>query len=454
VRRRARTPTRAPLPGGFGTIWSTVAVDLVGFGIILPVLPLYAERFGASPATVGALFASFSVAQLLLAPVWGAVSDRVGRKPVLLVSLAGTAAGSLLTGVAGSLPVLFFGRVLDGASGASVSVAQAAVADLSEPDQRARLFGLLGAAFGLGFVAGPALGALAALGGPRVPFLVAAGVAGANALVALRRLPETMSLSRAGPHPRPPCRERAPAPSGAVEEHNDRATPAAGPPARSPSRRPSVALADGLGAEGLGGLDPGAVGDPEPLAHHLARSEGGDRRRGVGRLVAVAFGSLMAFSAFEATFALFGERRLGFRLASTGAVFTVVGLALAVVEGGLVHPVVHRLGESRTLRLGLLANALGLGVLAAVHSWWVLVPALAALVVGQGLATPSLTAAVAAVAGDDRRGGVLGLQQSAGGLARVLGPLAGGLAFEHLGLPSPYLAGAGVMVACAALVSG
>ena len=433
MRRRARTPTRAPLPRGFGTIWSTVAVDLVGFGIILPVLPLYAERFGATPATVGALFASFSVAQLLLAPVWGSVSDRVGRKPVLLLSLAGTVAGSLLTGLAGSLPVLFFGRVLDGASGASVSVAQAAVADLSEPDQRARLFGLLGAAFGLGFVAGPALGALAALGGPRVPFFVAAGIAGANALVGLRRLPETMPLSGAGPHPGRPRRE--------------------GPPARSPRGRPSVALADGLGAEGLGGLDPGAVADPEPLAHHLPRSEGGDRR-GVGRLVAVAFGSLLAFSAFEATFALFGERRLGFRPASTGAVFTVVGLVLAVVEGGLVHPVVHRLGESRTLRLGLLANALGLVVLAAVHSWWVLVPALAALVVGQGLATPSLTAAVAAVAGEDRRGGVLGLQQSAGGLARVLGPLAGGLAFEHLGLPSPYLAGAGVMVVCAALVGG
>jgi DHA1 family tetracycline resistance protein-like MFS transporter len=150
-----RHSVRAPLPRGFGTIWSTVAIDLVGFGIIIPVLPLYAERFGATPAVVGALFASFSVAQLLLAPVWGAVSDRIGRKPVLLLSLAGTAVGSLLTGLAGSLPLLFAGRLLDGASGASVSVGQAAVADVAEPGERARLFGLLGAAFGLGFVAGP-----------------------------------------------------------------------------------------------------------------------------------------------------------------------------------------------------------------------------------------------------------------------------------------------------------
>lgn len=406
--RRVPTPRRAPLPRGFGTIWSTVAIDMVGFGIIIPVLPLYAERFGASPAVVGALFASFSVAQLLLAPVWGAVSDRVGRKPVLVLSLAGTAVGSLLTGVAGSLPLLFAGRLLDGASGASVSVAQAAVADVAEPGERARLFGLLGAAFGLGFVAGPAIGGLAALGGSRLPFLVAAALAGVNAVVAVRRLPETNARSAARPVERPP-----------------------------------LAVADGLGAEGLGGLDPGAAVDPQPLAVP---------GRPVGRLLGVAFGALVAFSAFEANFALFGERRLDFRPGSTAVVFTVVGLVLALVQGVVVHPTVHRLGELRTLRLGLSCNAVGLVVLATVHSWWVLVPALLALVLGQGLATPSLTAAVAGGAAAHRRGGVLGLQQSAGGLARVVGPLAGGLAFEHLGVTSPYLLGAAVMALCALLV--
>ncbi|MFN2608574.1 MAG: MFS transporter [Acidimicrobiales bacterium] len=448
--RRGAAPgaRRAPLPAGFGTIWSTVALDLVGFGIILPVLPQYAERFGASPAVVGALFASFSVAQLLLAPVWGALSDRVGRKPVLLLSLAGTAAGSLVTGLAGSLALLFAGRLLDGASGASVSVAQAAATDLAEPAERARLFGLLGAAFGVGFVAGPALGALAALGGPRLPFLVAAALAGANALAAVRRLPET----------------------------NPRHVHAA---------RHAVAVADGIGAEGMGLLDPAAATSDRGLAARAPGTgaatgiEGGTGSDGarpatggvpgvpggaaggrqgvpqatVGRLVAVGFGSLVAFSAFEATFALFGERRLGFHPASTGAVFTAIGLLLALVEGGLVRPTVSRLGEARTLRLALAVNAAGLLLLAAVHSWAVLVPALAALVVGQGLATPSLTAAVAAVAGEARRGGVLGFQQSAGGLARVVGPVLGGLAFEHVGLPSPYLAGAAVMVVCAALAA-
>ncbi len=187
---------RKPFPAGFGTIWTTVALDLIGFGIVLPILPLYAERFGASATTIGILLATFSIAQLLLAPVWGRISDRVGRKPVILISLFGTAAGSFLTGAAGSLPMLFLGRLVDGASGASVSVAQAAVADVAEPSERPRLLGLLGAAFGVGFVAGPALGALAALGGPHVPFYLAGCVALVNALVAIRRLPETAPLGR------------------------------------------------------------------------------------------------------------------------------------------------------------------------------------------------------------------------------------------------------------------
>ncbi|MGI9023186.1 MAG: MFS transporter [Acidimicrobiales bacterium] len=410
MRRRTPRADRPPLPAGFGVIWSTVAIDLVGFGIILPVLPQYAERYGASPATIGVLFASFSVAQLVFAPVWGAVSDRVGRKPVLIVSLAGTAVGSLVTGLAGSLPLLFAGRLLDGASGASVSVAQASAADLAGPGERARLFGLLGAAFGFGFVAGPALGALASLADPRLPFFVAAALAGANALIAVRRLPET----------------------------NRRHVRAMG--------RPNVVLADGIGAEGIGGLDPGAaVADPV--------GGPGQVRVTLVRLVVVAFGSLVAFSAFEATFALFGERRLSFSPASTGVVFTVIGLVLVAVEGGLVRPTVRRLGETATLRLALVVNAVGLLLLSAVHSWWLLVPALAALVVGQGLAMPSLTAATATVAPEHRRGGALGIQQSAGGLARVLGPLLGGLAFEHVGLPAPYIAGAAVMLLCAVILT-
>ena len=182
---------RVPLPQGFATIWITVALDLVGFGIVVPILGRYAERYGASGLEVGLLFASFSLAQLVFAPLLGRLSDRIGRKPVIMISLLGTAVGSFVTGAAGALWVLFVGRILDGASGASVAVAQGAVTDLAPPSERPRLLGLLGAAFGVGFVVGPALGGLASLGGEHIPFYVAGTVALVNAAVAWRRLPET-----------------------------------------------------------------------------------------------------------------------------------------------------------------------------------------------------------------------------------------------------------------------
>jgi DHA1 family tetracycline resistance protein-like MFS transporter len=187
---------RAASPEGFWVIWTTVALDLVGFGIIVPILGRYAERFGASGLEVGLLVASFSAAQFVCSPLLGRLSDRIGRKPVLLLSLFGTAAGSFVTGAAGALWVLFLGRIVDGASGASVSVAQGAVTDLAGPADRPRLLGLLSAAFGVGFVVGPAIGGLASLGGPHVPFIVAGTVALVNGLIAIRRLPETHPPNR------------------------------------------------------------------------------------------------------------------------------------------------------------------------------------------------------------------------------------------------------------------
>ena len=182
---------RTPMPAGYWTIWTTVALDLVGFGIVVPILGRYAERFGANGLQVGLMFASFSIAQMVFAPILGRISDKVGRKPVIVFSLIGTAVGSFVTGAAGALWVLFLGRILDGASGASVAVAQGAVADIAPPEQRARLMGMLGAAFGVGFVVGPALGGLAALGGPHVPFYLAGTIAAINAVAAMIRLPET-----------------------------------------------------------------------------------------------------------------------------------------------------------------------------------------------------------------------------------------------------------------------
>jgi multidrug resistance protein len=388
-RRRAE---RRPLPPGFGTIWSTVALDLVGFGIILPILAIYGERLGASPTTLGFVVSSFSVAQLVFSPLLGRLSDRIGRRPVILLSLFGTAVGSVITGGATSVWMLFLGRVVDGASGASVSVAQGAVTDVAPPEERAHLLGLLSAAFGVGFVLGPALGGLSALAGPRVPFFVAGGIAFVNFLVAIKRLPET--------HP--------------------------------PSARRAAA----------------ALTDDEPV------EEAGERRRALGRMALVAFIATAAFSAFEATFSLFGQRRFGLTEGSVSVVFVGIGIVLVAVQGGMVRPVNARFGSVGALRMALAFLAVGLLLLAATTTWWLLVPSLALLVVGQGLATPTLSTLVAGRAHDARRGGALGFQQSAGALARIVGPAMGGILFEHVGVAAPYVVGAAMVGLALLLVTG
>jgi len=406
VRRTSRHRSARPYPPGFATIWTTVALDLVGFGIVLPILPLYAEDFGASPTTIGILLASFSIAQLVCAPIWGRVSDHVGRKPVLIVSLFGTALGSFLTGAAGSLWLLFVGRILDGASGASVSVAQAAVTDVAEPDDRPRLLGLLGAAFGLGFVAGPALGALAALEGPHVPFYLASALALGNAVVAIRRLPETR-----------------------------------------PARHAPVVAGDPVIGEGVEDVAvDDSAGDPLGVELHDPQSPPGD----LLRLAVIGFLAVVAFSGFEATFSLFVARRFDLGISATGGLFAAIGLALVLVQGGLIRPAVAWLGTKGTLRVGLGVNMLALGVLGVASTWPVLVAALLGLVVGQGFVTPTLAALVANRARVDRRGAALGFQQLAGGLGRVVGPASAARLFDFMGVPAPFVAGA--VVALAALL--
>lgn len=180
-----------------GIVFTTVVVDLIGFGVILPLLPLYAERFGASPVAIGMLAATYSLAQFVFAPALGRASDRIGRRPVILLALAGTATASLVMGLADALWVLFVARAVDGVSGASYAVGQAYVADVTEGEERARGMGMIGAAFGIGLVIGPGIGALCALASPRLPFFVASAIAATNLLVAWRRLPE----SRAGRAP-------------------------------------------------------------------------------------------------------------------------------------------------------------------------------------------------------------------------------------------------------------
>ncbi len=186
-----------------GIVFTTVLIDLIGFGIVLPILPLWAEDFGASPVQIGLITASYALMQIVFAPVWGRLSDRHGRRPIILLSLAGSAVASLLIGVAGTLLVLFLARVLQGVAGASYAAAQAYVADVTEAKDRARGMGMIGAAFGIGFVLGPAIGAIFSGVDARLPFFVAAALAAGNFMLAYRRLPESLRPgSREAPVPR------------------------------------------------------------------------------------------------------------------------------------------------------------------------------------------------------------------------------------------------------------
>lgn len=363
---------REPLPRGFWVIWSTVALDMIGFGIVAPILGRYADRYGANGFEVGLLFASFSLAQMVFAPILGRWSDRIGRKPVLIISLLGSALGSFITGAAGALWVLFAGRLIDGASGASISVAQGAVTDIGSPQQRARMLGLLGMAFGVGFVVGPALGGLASLGGPHVPFYVAGVLALINAGAAIIRLPETRT--------------------GQLRTS-----------VRTPRRT-----------------------SPRTLTSY----------------VVIGFLATVPFAGFEATFSLFGGRRFNFTEGSTAFVFLLVGVLMSVVQGALISPLTKRFGSLRLVVFGQALVAVGMLALGASTMLAALCFSLVLMVLGAGVAAPSLTALVANGADDNRRGEMLGVQQSASAFARVIGPPLAGLAFDGVGIGAPYTFGA------------
>lgn len=376
-----------PIPvRAFATVFLTLFLDLVGFGIILPVLPFYAESFGASAMVVTMLSSSFSLAQFVAAPILGRISDRVGRRPVMLVSIAGACTAMLLLGFATALWMVFAARIVNGLCNANVSTAHAYVADRVPPRDRAKYMGMMGSAIGLGFVVGPAIGGLLhAESMPNLPFFVGAGLGACNWLMAFFWLPESR-----------------------------RTVPTAGTPARSGSMLRDVRAA---------------------LLHSP-----------LGLLVLINFSFYLVFSAMESTFALLAEATLGWGAQETGGLFTGIGAVIFVTQGLLVGRAVGHLGEHRTLMLGMFILATGLTITGnatmALHAWI----GSAGIAMGNGLISPSVSALVSRASSAEAQGFGLGLASSAAALARILGPLGAGVAFELLGPGMPMRIGAGVLV--------
>ena len=348
-------------------IFTTVFIDLVGFGIVIPVLPFYAEgsRFGATPRTVGLLFASYSVMQLIFSPILGRLSDKHGRRPVLLVSIIGTGIGFLILGFATTLWMLFVGRVLDGITGGNISTAQAYIADITTKEDRAKGMGLIGAAFGLGFVFGPAIGGILSHWGIAVPFLFAAGLCFANALLLYFTLPETVT-------PDHPARVSA------------------------------------AGGRGLAQLVQ-SLKDPR-----------------LGFVLVIYFLFIVAFSIMTTAFSLYTMFRFGYDATHTGYLFAYVGILAVIVQGGLIGRLVKRFGELSLVIVGALLFA---GSLFAVPFVGPEAGGLAALLVGGGLfsignslSSPSLTSLASKSVGPSEQGSVLGVTQSVASLARAVGP--------------------------------
>ncbi len=395
------TAEAQPAPGAagtlrkasLGTLFLTIFLDLLGFGLVIPFLPGIARNMGASDFVATLPGAVFSGAQFLFIPIWGRLSDRVGRRPVLLWSIAASAIGMAVLGFAPGLTWLFIARIWSGIATGNIAVAQAYIADVTPPDRRARGMAIIGIAFGLGFIFGPFIGGelsrFSIEGRPgMLPPLVAAGLSTINLLLAFRTLPESLPPERRGVS----VRRASP-----VDLH---------------AFRQSVAV------------------------------------RGIGAAVAINFMSYVWFAGMEQTFRLFTADRFGMSDAGTGRVFGVVGIVSAMVQGAVVPRLVPRAGEARLVRAGLVVQGIAFALLGlsprlgagAQAGLWV---AAALIALGSGLQSPCMPAYVSHRAPGGAQGTTLGVLQSAGALARAVGPLVGGALYATLDPSAPYLIGAG-----------
>jgi MFS family permease len=359
-------------------VFVTVFLDLVGFGIVIPLLPFYVQSMGGSSRTVGVLLGCFSFTQLLATPILGRLSDRYGRRPVILLSLAANAVAMGLFALASYqalLPLLFISRILAGATSGNIAACQAALVDITTAEHRARAMGRVGAGIGLGLVLGPLIGGTLAPWGAWLPPLAAGVLALLGMVGVLLVLPET--------HP---------------------------PEARSTTKGPS----------------------------RLAVLQQSHRRSALLLVLLLYFLVFLAMTSLQVAFALLAQARLGWSSTEVGYVFALVGGLGLIIQGGLIGPLSRALGEVRLLVLGALIFASGLLGVGLSERSWALVGAVALLGTGIGLIQPLLGSLASQAADPARQGATLGLAQSSGGLARTVGPVASGALYASLGPSAPF----------------
>jgi DHA1 family tetracycline resistance protein-like MFS transporter len=355
-------------------IFITMFIDLIGFGVAIPVLPDYAKtEFGASPFTIGWLIASYSIMQFISTPFLGQLSDKYGRRPILLFSLLGTSVAALITGLATALPVLFFGRIFDGFTGGNISTAQAYIADVTSKENRAKGMGLIGAAFGLGFVFGPAIGGILSKISPHAPFFFVSALAFSNATLLYFILPESIKK--------------------------------------------------------------GSVATSEFRKNRLAELFDALKNKQFGTLTAVYFFLVTSFSIMNYAFVLYTLERFGYRPEQNGYIFAFIGIIAVIFQGGLVGRLARMFGENALTIAGCLIMALSLFAIPYIFPNFgglaALLVAVALLAIGNSMASTSVTSLVSKGSSEAEQGKSLGIVQSGASLARAIGPALGGVLLNN-----------------------
>jgi multidrug resistance protein len=357
-------------------------VDMIGFMIVLPLLPFYALKLDATPETIGLLIASFSIAQLLAAPLWGRLSDRYGRRPALLIGLSASAIAYAVFGFATSVWLLFLSRIVQGAGGGTTGVAQAYVADTIQPADRARALGWLSAATSAGVMVGPAIGSFAAHFGQAAPGLLASALCLINVFFAWKWLPESYQHTATAGGPRKPLWY----------------------PAWLALRHPGTT---------------------------------------VGRLLWIYGVGMLAFASLTSVMALYLGAEFGIDETTIGYIFLYVGILSFVMRSLLLGPIVDRIGETWAMRIGTVLLVLGLALYPLPRQIWTLALVIPLVPIGTALLFPATTSLMSRASDPRELGTTMGVAQTFAGLARVLAPVLATVTFQRLGHGWPFYVAAG-----------